>query len=94
MQITKGFKFQNRDFGSKTFEVTLTHSELGLSDPTSVEETRDVIAELAFQAEALCVIEEVKCGLVHSDQISERLRPWAPTSVESQNSKSSTTAPV
>ncbi len=80
MQIKKGFKYQNESFGSKTFEVVFTHQELGLADPTSVEELRNVLASLSFEAEALLAIELVKLGRLHPQQIKERLHPWIQSS--------------
>lgn len=79
MELSKGFKVQTVQFENRTFYVSLSHKEIGLADPTSVQELRDTAAELSLQAEALVLIEMVKCGRIQPSSIAERLRPWLPS---------------
>lgn len=76
MQVSKSFKFRVADYHMRDFHVSVSHAEIGLPEPSSVEEARQTYATLSMQVEALCLIEMVKCGLIHPDQIGEKLQPW------------------
>lgn len=89
MEITKGFKYQNREYGSKTFEVTVSHHELGLPEPSDSESVRDNYAKMAAFLEGLLLVEQVKEGLLPPSSISENIQAWLPPNT--QNSTSSTT---
>ncbi len=80
MQITRGFKYTPEQFNSESFEVTASHEELGLPTPATPEELRDTVRQMALQLEGICLIERVKHGLIQGDTLSDRLRPWLPTS--------------
>ncbi len=79
MRVTKGFKYQHQDFGSKGFEVSVTHEELGLSAPSNPDEFYRVAAELSYHCEMLRTIEEARQGLVKPEAIRERADKWKPT---------------
>lgn len=87
MQISKGFKFTPVQFESKSFLVSISHDELGLPNPASIEDVRAIANDMSFELEALLAIERVKLGLIHANQIKPELAPWITNS-----QRSSTTA--
>jgi hypothetical protein len=91
MEIKKTLKYQHPDanFGSLGVEISLSHEEIGLPDPKTVEEARDVLTKLSLETEAMILIEQVKRGLVQPDQVRVKLDPWLPASPSS-----SSTAPA
>jgi hypothetical protein len=78
MEVTKTLKFQNEQFGSRGVSIAVTHSELGLSPPASIDELYQAYQTLSYHSEALLLLEEVKLGRVHPNQLREKLRNWLP----------------
>jgi hypothetical protein len=82
MKIGKSFKASRPDgqggFDSRGYYVELEPSDLGLPEPSSVEQARKVSAQLSHQAEALLLIEKAKAGMIAPQQMALELRPWVP----------------
>jgi hypothetical protein len=78
MQISKSYKWQIRDFEMKTVWIQASHEELGLGNSYDPASARSNAAELSKEVEALLLIELVKNGKLHPNQISKELAPWLP----------------
>lgn len=91
MLVTKSYKFNPFQFQSKGIEITVSHDELGLGSPHDISSLRETFGIMARETEALLLIEQVKLGIIHPNQIAEKLRPWLPpiSSLSTQSPTSS-----
>ncbi len=77
MQVSKNFKFSPADkFGSRGMNVSVSHEELGLPDPTTPAIFMENTKIMSYHLEAVMVIEEARYGVVAPDQIPQALKAW------------------
>lgn len=88
MLVSKEFKYSPFQFESKAFFVSLSHDEVGLPSPSDIETVRATADAMSRVLEGLLIIEKVKLGLIHPDQVATQLQPWIPTQTPQSNASS------
>lgn len=76
MQVSRGFKWSDIQFESDHVSISFDHTDIGLPAPTSVEEAYRTYTNLAYHAEAMKLIQQVKLGRVAPGELMNKLRPY------------------